>query len=132
MRNKAKRPTIDWHMLATYNLSDYFNLSLDYMYDNIVTGDDCDDGDTDDGDGDSDDVDDGDDDDDGDGDEYDGSGRCQEVVSGACGLMQLCWRTTDGSHPHPVRINLRQVRMPLPLAVFVYFRYEWVFLFFVV
>ena len=69
--NQAKRPTIDWHMLATYNLSDYFNLSLDYMYDNIVTGDDCDDGDNDDGDnedgdGDSDDV----DDDDGDEKQY--------------------------------------------------------------
>ena len=36
------------------------------MYDNIVTGDDCDDGDTDDGDGDSDDV----DDDDGDEKQY--------------------------------------------------------------
>ena len=45
----------------------------------------------------------GDDDGDGDGpgDEYDGSGGCQKVVSGACGLMQLCWRTTDGSQPPP-------------------------------
>ena len=75
---------------------------------------------------------DGDGDGDGPGDEYDGSGGCQEVVSGACGIMQLCWRTTDGSHPHPVRINLRQVRTPLPLFVVVYFCYEWVLLYSIV